>query len=68
MTQPAMLQHLLITVVGAPLLCLLIIKLDQLGHSDEEEKDGPLLRVLKWAAGGAMALSLRYAKTMVLDG
>jgi CzcA family heavy metal efflux pump len=32
----------------------------------ESEKDGPLLRVLKWAAGGAMALSLRYAKSMVI--
>ena len=34
----------------------------------ESETDGPLLRVLKWAAGGAMALSLRHAKKMLLLG
>jgi len=65
-TQPAMLRHLLVTAIGAPLLGLLIVMLDRFSHSDEEEKDGPLLRLLKWAAGGAMRLSLRYAKTMLL--
>jgi HME family heavy-metal exporter len=34
----------------------------------ESEKDGPLLRFLKWAAGGAISLSLRYAKIMLLFG
>jgi len=32
----------------------------------DHEKDGPLLRVLKWAAGGAISMSLRFSKLMLL--
>ncbi len=32
----------------------------------EHEKDGPLLRVLKWVAGGVIGTSLRFSKTMLL--
>lgn len=32
------------------------------------EKDGPLLRFLKWIAGGAIGLSLRFSRTMLLAG
>ena len=32
------------------------------------EKDGPLLRLLKWIAGGAIAFSLRYSRSMLLLG
>ncbi|MDA1012821.1 MAG: efflux RND transporter permease subunit [Planctomycetota bacterium] len=32
------------------------------------EKDGPLLRFLKWASGAVMSLSLRNAKTMLILG
>jgi HME family heavy-metal exporter len=33
-----------------------------------QEQDGPLLRVLKWIAGGAIAFSLRYSRSMLLLG
>ena len=33
-----------------------------------QEKDGPLLRFLKWIAGGAIGLSLRFSRTMLLLG
>ncbi|QDT47355.1 Cobalt-zinc-cadmium resistance protein CzcA [Symmachiella dynata] len=32
----------------------------------DQEKDGPLLRVLKWAAGVAISMSLRFSKLMLL--
>ena len=32
------------------------------------EKDGPLLRFLKWIAAGAIGLSLRFTRTMILLG
>ena len=32
------------------------------------EKDGPLLRFLKWIAGGAIGLSLRFSRAMLLAG
>ncbi len=33
-----------------------------------DEKDGPLLRFLKWAAGGAIGLSLRFSRSLLLLG
>ncbi len=32
------------------------------------EKDGPLLRILKWLAGGAIGFSLRFSRVMLLAG
>ncbi|QDU42925.1 Cobalt-zinc-cadmium resistance protein CzcA [Symmachiella dynata] len=32
----------------------------------DQEKDGPLLRVLKWAAGVAISMSLRFSRLMLL--
>ncbi len=66
LAQPAMLQHLAATVIGAPLLWLLVMRLDRWEEHAEEEKDGPLLRVLKWAAGGVIAMSIRFSNAVLL--
>ncbi|NOY41477.1 MAG: efflux RND transporter permease subunit [Planctomycetes bacterium] len=61
----SILSSLLVSLTLTPVLCYWLLSRSKL---TESEKDGPLLRLLKWAAGGAMQFSLRYAKMMLLLG
>ncbi len=61
----SILSSLLVSLTLTPVLCYWLLSRSKL---TESEKDGPLLRLLKWAAGGAMQFSLRYAKIMLLLG
>ncbi len=61
----SILSSLLVSLTLTPVLCYWLLSRTKFS---ETEKDGPLLRLLKWAAGGAMRLSLHYAKTMLLLG
>jgi len=59
----SILSSLLVSLTLTPVLSYMLLSRAKL---TESEKDGPLLRLLKWIAEGAMRLSLRYAKTMLL--
>lgn len=61
----SILSSLFVSLTLTPVLSYWLLSRAKLMDS---EKDGPLLRFLKWAAGGAIALSLRYAKTMLIAG
>ncbi|WP_339735592.1 efflux RND transporter permease subunit [uncultured Gimesia sp.] len=61
----SILSSLLVSLTLTPVLSYWLLSRAKL---TENEKDGPLLRFLKWAAGGAISLSLRYAKIMLLLG
>ena len=61
----SILSSLLVSLTLTPVLSYWLLSRAKLMES---EKDGPLLRFLKWAAGGAISLSLRYAKIMLLFG
>ncbi len=61
----SILSSLLVSLTLTPVLCYWLLSRSKL---TESEKDGPLLRFLKWAAGGAMWLSLHNAKTMLFLG
>lgn len=61
----SILSSLLVSLTLTPVLCYWLLSRSKIAES---EKEGPLLRLLKWIAGGAMRLSLRYAKTMLLFG
>jgi len=59
----AILSSLLVSLTLTPVLCYWMLSTAKImGH----EKDGPLLRFLKWIAGGAIGLSLRYSRSMLL--
>ena len=58
----SILASLLVSLTLTPVLSYwLLSKAKFMSH----EKDGPLLRFLKWIAGGAMGLSLRFSRTML---
>ena len=59
----SILSSLLVSLTLTPVLCYWMLSRAKLM---EHEKEGPLLRCLKWAAGGAMGLSLRHAKKMLI--
>jgi CzcA family heavy metal efflux pump len=56
-------SSLFVSLTLTPVLCYWL-----LGKSSimEREKDGPLLRLLKWLAGGAITMSLRFSRTILL--
>lgn len=61
----SILSSLLVSLTLTPVLSYwLLSKAKFMGH----EKDGPLLRFLKWVAGGAIGLSLRFSRTMLAVG
>ena len=59
----SILSSLLVSLTLTPVLCYWMLSRAKLM---DHEKEGPLLRFLKWGAGGAMALSLRHAKKMLI--
>ena len=61
----SILSSLLVSLTLTPVLSYWLLSRAKLMES---EKDGPLLRFLKWVAGGAMGLSLRFPKAMLLAG
>jgi len=61
----SILSSLLVSLTLTPVLCYWLLSRSKF---TEEEKDGPLLRLLKWAAGGAMRLSLSIPKIILLIG
>ncbi len=61
----SILSSLLVSLTLTPVLCYWLLARSKF---TEEEKDGPLLRLLKWAAGGAMRLSLSIPKVVLLVG
>ncbi len=61
----SILSSLLVSLTLTPVLCYWLLSRTKFA---EHEKDGPLLRFLKWAAGGAMRLSLHNAKLMLVLG
>ena len=61
----SILSSLLVSLTLTPVLSYWLLSRAKLM---DHEKDGPLLRFLKWVAGGAMALSLNNAKKMLLLG
>jgi len=61
----SILSSLLVSLTLTPVLCYWLLSSTKFSES---EKDGPLLRLLKWAAGGAMRMSLTIPKTMLLVG
>lgn len=61
----SILSSLLVSLTLTPVLSYwLLSKAKVMSH----EKDGPLLRFLKWIAGGAIGLSLRFSRTMLMLG
>jgi HME family heavy-metal exporter len=61
----SILSSLLVSLTLTPVLSYwLLSKAKFMSH----EKDGPLLRFLKWIAGGAIGVSLRFSRTMLLLG
>ncbi len=61
----SILSSLLVSLTLTPVLSYMLLSRSKLMES---EKEGPLLRLLKWAAGGAMQLSLHFPKTVLLAG
>lgn len=61
----SILSSLLVSLTLTPVLSFWFLGR---GQSTEHKKDGPLLSVLKWMAGGAISLSLRFSRTMILLG
>ena len=61
-----MLQHLAITAIGAPVVWLVVMRLDRWEQASDEEKDGLLLRGLKWIAGGVIDTSIRYSRVVLV--
>ena len=61
----SILSSLLVSLTLTPVLCYWLLSRSKLSES---EKEGPLLRALKWVAGGAMRISLTFPKTMLLIG
>ena len=59
----SILSSLLVSLTLTPVLSYMLLSNSKL---TESEKEGPLLRFLKWAAGGAMHLSLQFPKTILL--
>jgi CzcA family heavy metal efflux pump len=61
----SILSSLLVSLTLTPVLCYwLLSKSKIMSH----EKDGPLLRFLKWIAGGAIGLSIRFSRTILVMG
>ncbi len=61
----SILSSLLVSLTLTPVLSYgLLASAKFMAH----EKEGPLLRFLKWIAGGAIGLSLRFSRTMLLLG
>ncbi len=61
----SILSSLLVSLTLTPVLSYMLLSNSKL---TESEKEGPLLRLLKWAAGGAMQFSLNFPKTILLVG
>jgi HME family heavy-metal exporter len=61
----SILSSLLVSLTLTPVLCYWLLSDTKMSKS---EKDGPLLRFLKWVAGGAMRTSLTFPKTILLVG
>jgi len=59
----SILSSLFVSLTLTPVLSYMLLSRSKLMES---ERDGPLLRLLKWVAGGAMRLSLTIPKTMLL--
>jgi len=59
----SILSSLLVSLTLTPVLCYLMLSK---ARFMESEKDGLLLRFLKWVAGGIIGLSLRISKTLLL--
>ena len=59
----SILSSLLVSLTLTPVLSYMLLSNSKL---TESEKEGPLLRFLKWAAGGAMHLSLQIPKTILI--
>jgi len=59
----SILSSLVVSLTLTPVLCYWMLSRAKLM---DHEKEGPLLRFLKWIAGGAMNLSLRYSKIMLV--
>ncbi len=61
----SILSSLLVSLTLTPVLCYwLLSRAKFMSH----EKDGPLLRLLKWLAGGAISFSIRFSRAMLLAG
>ncbi len=61
----SILSSLLVSLTLTPVLSYwLLSKAKFMSH----EKDGPLLRLLKWIAGAAIGFSLRFSRTMLVMG
>lgn len=56
---------LLVSLTLTPVLSYWLLSRAKLTSHD---KDGPLLRFLKWSAGGAIRFSLRFSRTMLMLG
>ncbi|MFP6614716.1 MAG: efflux RND transporter permease subunit [Pirellulales bacterium] len=61
----SILASLLVSLTLTPVLSYWLLSRAQFM---EREKDSPLLRLLKWLAGGAISLSLKFSRTMLLLG
>ncbi len=61
----SILSSLLVSLTLTPVLCYWLLSSSK---AASHEKDGPLLRFLKWVAGGAIGFSLRFSRIMLLLG
>ncbi len=56
-------SSLFVSLTLTPVLCYWLLSETRIM---DREKDGPLLRLLKWLAGGAIAFSLRFSRTILV--